>query len=65
MSSGGFALVELATPADSSYWLLIIEAMTLMAVGLASHLPPCTQMIMDAFRPNRPVPGSTVNDHHS
>ncbi len=59
--SGGFALVELATP-DSSYWLLIIEAMTLMAVGLAFISGPCTQMIMDALSPEQAGAGSAVND---
>ncbi|QHN19099.1 DHA2 family efflux MFS transporter permease subunit [Gordonia amarae] len=59
--SAGFALVEFATP-DSGYWTLIIEAMTLMAVGLAFISGPCTQMIVDALSPEQAGAGSAVND---
>lgn len=59
--SAGFALVEFAAP-DSSYWGLIIEAMALMAVGLAFISGPCTQMIMDALSPEQAGAGSAVND---
>ncbi|MGC4935120.1 DHA2 family efflux MFS transporter permease subunit [Gordonia sp. DT30] len=57
----GFALVELATR-TSGYWELIIWSMTLMAMGLAFISGPCTQLIMDALKPEQAGAGSAVND---
>ncbi|WP_288817228.1 MFS transporter, partial [uncultured Gordonia sp.] len=61
LMSGGFALVELSAR-DSGYWELIIWAMSLMAAGLAFVSGPCTQLIMDALRPEQAGAGSAVND---
>ncbi|MEO9326440.1 DHA2 family efflux MFS transporter permease subunit [Gordonia aurantiaca] len=61
LMSGGFALVELSAR-DSGYWQLIIWAMSLMAAGLAFISGPCTQLIMDALRPEQAGAGSAVND---
>jgi len=61
LMSGGFALVELSSR-DSGYWELIIWAMSLMAAGLAFISGPCTQLIMDALRPEQAGAGSAVND---
>ncbi|PWD42073.1 MFS transporter [Gordonia paraffinivorans] len=61
LMSGGFALVELSSQ-DSGYWELIIWAMSLMAAGLAFISGPCTQLIMDALRPEQAGAGSAVND---
>ena len=61
LMSGGFALVELSAR-DSGYWELIIWAMSLMAAGLAFISGPCTQLIMDALRPEQAGAGSAVND---
>lgn len=61
LMSGGFALVELSSR-DSGYWELIIWAMSLMASGLAFISGPCTQLIMDALRPEQAGAGSAVND---
>ncbi|QHD87493.1 DHA2 family efflux MFS transporter permease subunit [Gordonia sp. JH63] len=61
LMSGGFALVELSAR-DSGYWELVIWAMSLMAAGLAFISGPCTQLIMDALRPEQAGAGSAVND---
>ncbi|MFW0786473.1 DHA2 family efflux MFS transporter permease subunit [Gordonia sp. CPCC 206044] len=61
LMSGGFALVEVASR-TSGYWELIIWSMSLMAVGLAFISGPCTQVIMDALRPEQAGAGSAVND---
>ncbi|MCX2756608.1 MULTISPECIES: MFS transporter [unclassified Gordonia (in: high G+C Gram-positive bacteria)] len=61
LMSSGFALVELSAR-DSGYWELIIWAMSLMAAGLAFISGPCTQLIMDALRPEQAGAGSAVND---
>lgn len=61
LMSAGFALVEL-TSRSSGYWELIIWAMSLMAMGLAFISGPCTQLIMDALKPEQAGAGSAVND---
>ncbi|WP_439030376.1 MFS transporter [Gordonia terrae] len=61
LMSGGFALVEMSSRA-SGYWELIVWSMALMAAGLAFISGPCTQLIMDALRPEQAGAGSAVND---
>ncbi|MET4166517.1 MULTISPECIES: DHA2 family efflux MFS transporter permease subunit [Gordonia] len=61
LMSGGFALVEISSRA-SGYWELIVWSMALMAAGLAFISGPCTQLIMDALRPEQAGAGSAVND---
>ncbi|MCZ0914982.1 DHA2 family efflux MFS transporter permease subunit [Gordonia amicalis] len=61
LMSGGFALVEISSRA-SGYWELIVWSMSLMAAGLAFISGPCTQLIMDALRPEQAGAGSAVND---
>ncbi|MDL9946554.1 DHA2 family efflux MFS transporter permease subunit [Gordonia sp. ABSL11-1] len=61
LMSGGFALVEVSSRM-SGYWELIIWSMSLMAMGLAFISGPCTQLIMDALRPEQAGAGSAVND---
>ncbi|MEE3851434.1 MFS transporter [Gordonia sp. LSe1-13] len=59
--SAGFGVVEVSSR-TSGYWELIIWAMSLMAMGLAFISGPCTQVIMDALRPEQAGAGSAVND---
>ncbi|MCR5978330.1 DHA2 family efflux MFS transporter permease subunit [Gordonia jinghuaiqii] len=61
LMSGGFALVETASR-TSGYWELIVWSMALMAAGLAFISGPCTQLIMNALRPEQAGAGSAVND---
>lgn len=61
LMAGGFSLVEFSTR-SSGYWELIIWSMSLMAMGLAFISGPCTQLIMDALRPEQAGAGSAVND---
>ncbi|MGV9669746.1 MULTISPECIES: MFS transporter [unclassified Gordonia (in: high G+C Gram-positive bacteria)] len=61
LMSIGFGLVE-TTSRTSGYWELIVWSMSLMAIGLAFISGPCTQLIMDALRPEQAGAGSAVND---
>ncbi|MDL9938747.1 DHA2 family efflux MFS transporter permease subunit [Gordonia sp. ABSL1-1] len=61
LMSSGFAVAEFSDR-TSGYWTLIIVSMSLMAAGLAMISGPCTQVIMDALRPEQAGAGSAIND---